>query len=93
MFSSAVSVGSRLKNWKMNPTWCRRRSVRRLSERFVTSVPAIATVPEVGLSRPAMMCMSVDLPDPDGPITAANWPGTISRVIPRRASTAASPSP
>ena len=48
-----------------------------MSERFVTSVPAIATVPEVGLSRPAMMCMSVDLPDPDGPITAANWPGTI----------------
>ena len=29
----------------------------------------------VGLSRPARMCMSVDLPEPDGPITAANWPG------------------
>jgi hypothetical protein len=93
MFSSAVSIGRRLKNWKMNPTWWRRSRVRRLSERFVMSVPAISTVPSVGLSRPARMCMSVDLPEPDGPITAANWPGTMSSVTPRRASTAASPSP
>ena len=75
MFSSAVSIGSRLKNWKMNPMWSRRSSVRRLSERFVMSVPAISTMPAVGLSRPARMCISVDLPEPDGPITAANWPG------------------
>jgi hypothetical protein len=27
MFSSAVSIGSRLKNWKMKPTWSRRNLV------------------------------------------------------------------
>ena len=32
----------------------------------VISFPAIVTVPEVGLSSPARMCISVDLPDPDG---------------------------
>ena len=42
------------------------------------SCPAIVTVPAVGLSRPARMCISVDLPEPDGPITAVNWPVGIS---------------
>ena len=27
MFSTAVSVGSRLKNWKMKPMWSRRNLV------------------------------------------------------------------
>ncbi len=40
----------------------------------VISVPAIVTVPLVGLSSPARMCMSVDLPEPDGPMTATRWP-------------------
>ena len=39
------------------------------------------------------MFMSVDFPDPDGPMTAANWPFGKSTVTPRRASTAASPAP
>ena len=30
--------------------------------------------PAVGLSRPARMCISVDLPEPDGPITAVSSP-------------------
>ena len=30
--------------------------------------------PDVGASSPAMQCISVDLPDPDGPITAVNRP-------------------
>ena len=34
------------------------------------STPATVTSPEVGWSRPARMCMSVDLPEPDGPMTA-----------------------
>ena len=34
----------------------------------------IFTEPSVGLSRPARMCISVDLPDPDGPITAVSLP-------------------
>jgi hypothetical protein len=37
--------------------------------------------------------MSVDLPDPDGPTIAVSSPVGNVRLTPRRASTAASPSP
>ena len=50
-------------------------------------------LPDVGLSSPARMCMSVDLPEPDGPITAVSWPVGTSSETPRSASTAVSPSP
>ena len=93
MFSSAVSIGSRLKNWKMKPMWRRRSMVRAVSERPVTSVSPIQTSPAVGWSRPARMCMSVDLPEPEGPITATSSPSATSSVTPRRASTAVSPMP
>ena len=33
------------------------------------------------------MCMKVDLPDPDGPVTATNWPAWMSSVTPRNART------
>src|SRR5581483_6978308 len=59
----------------------------------VISVPAISTVPVVGLSRPARMCISVDLPEPDGPMTAVSLPASMSSETPRSASTAVSPSP
>ena len=55
--------------------------------------PAIATDPLVGRSRPASRCISVDLPEPDGPMTATKRPLGTSSVTPRSASTAASPSP
>jgi len=29
---------------------------------------------------------SVDLPEPDGPISAVKWPGRTSKLIPRRTS-------
>ncbi len=93
MFSSAVSIGSRLKNWKTKPMWRRRSFVRSESFRFVISVPETETLPDVGLSRPARMCISVDLPEPDGPITAVSLPLSTSSEIPRSASTAVSPSP
>jgi len=86
-------MGRRLKNWKTKPMWSRRRRVSFASFSEVISVPAIVTVPEVGLSRPARMCMRVDLPEPDGPITATSCPERTSRSTPRRASTAVSPSP
>ena len=38
-----------------------------------------------------MRCMNVDLPDPDGPITATNSPRPMSRLTPRRAFTVKSP--
>ena len=57
------------------------------------AVLAMVTSPEVGLSRPARMCIRVDLPEPEGPITALSWPFGTSRETPRSASTAVSPSP
>jgi hypothetical protein len=40
-----------------------------------------------------MQCMSVDFPEPDGPITAVNRPCSKVTVIPARACTAACPAP
>ena len=37
------------------------------------------------------MCMNVDLPDPDGPVTATNSPGSIVSETPRSARTSCSP--
>ena len=34
-----------------------------------------------------MMCMNVDLPEPDGPVTARNSPRWTSRLTPRSACT------
>jgi hypothetical protein len=92
-FSLAVSIGSRLKNWNTKPMCSRRSFVRSLSPSAVISVPAILTVPAVGLSRPARMCMRVDLPEPDGPITAVSFPDWMSTDTPWRAWTAVSPDP
>ena len=55
--------------------------------------PAITTSPDVGLSSPARMCIRVDLPEPDGPMTATSSPGRTTSETPRSASTAVSPSP
>ena len=64
-FSSAFSIGSRLKNWKMKPMCSRRSFVRSVSLSFVMLVPRDAAPRRtVGLSRPARMCISVDFPEP-----------------------------
>ena len=44
-------------------------------------------VPALGRSRPAIRFSSVDLPLPDGPITATASPGAISRLTPSTALT------
>jgi hypothetical protein len=93
MFSSAVSIGSRLKNWKTNPTFRRRSFVSSVSFSLEIGMPAIETSPVVGWSSPAMMCMSVDLPEPDGPMIETSSALATSSVTPRSASTAVSPSP
>ena len=49
--------------------------------------------PTVGRSRPARMCISVDLPEPDGPMIALKRPRSKETDTPASASTAASPSP
>ncbi len=73
--------------------WLRLRCVSALSFMLVISSPATVTEPLVGLSRPARMCISVDLPEPDGPMTADSLPRSTSSDTPRNASTAVSPCP
>jgi hypothetical protein len=93
MFSSAVSVGSRLNAWKMKPTLSRRSRVRPLSSSVLISVSPIHARPPLRPSSPAMQCMSVDLPDPDGPMMAVNSPRRNSTSTASRATTRVSPSP
>ena len=93
MFSSAVRTGIRLKNWKTKPSLSRRSIVSSSSDSRVISTPSIQTEPPVGRSSPARMCMSVDLPEPDGPMIAVKRPRSNPSVTPSRASTAASPCP
>ena len=92
MFSSAESVGSRLKDWKTKPMCLRRRRVRSRSDMRVMSSPAMWTAPASGVSSPASRCISVDLPEPDGPITAVNWPcGHLDRDAAQRVHGASRP--
>ena len=93
MFSLAVSVGMRLKDWKMNPTSSRRTLVRALSSSVVRSVPAMYTLPDVSSSSPATQCMRVDFPDPDGPMMAVKRPVSKSTVTSSRARTSVAPAP
>ena len=93
MFSSAVSVGMRLYCWKMNPSRSRRSSVRCVLSRVDSSVSPTNAWPDVRRSRPATHCMSVLLPEPDGPMIAVKRRDGKSTVTPARACTAASPSP
>jgi hypothetical protein len=82
-----------LKNWKTKPIFWRRSTVSFLSERPVISMPSRRTVPLVGRSSPARMCIRVDLPEPEGPMIAVSRASATSSETPRRASTAVSPSP
>src|SRR5262249_34504385 len=56
-----------------------------------TSLPSRKYWPLVGRSRQPTMCMNVDLPDPDGPVTHTNSPGWTSSEAPRSAFTSMSP--
>ena len=93
MLSCALSVGSRLKDWKMKPSLSRRTRVSRLSFMAARSSPVMRIWPAVGVSRPARQCRRVDLPEPEGPMMAANSPGRMARLTPSRATTRASPWP
>ena len=51
------------------------------------------TDPSSAVSSAAQQCISVDLPDPLGPITAVNSPASRSRVTSSSATMRASPVP
>src|SRR6185436_18185583 len=83
-FSIAVSVGIRWYDWNTKPIVRRRKRASSVSPRRVTSTPSTAIEPPLGVSRPAMRPSSVDLPLPDGPVTATTSPAATSRLTPSR---------
>jgi len=58
-------------DWKTKPMVRLRRPASSVALSSRTSRPAMRRVPLVGRSRPPSRCMSVDLPEPEGPSTAA----------------------
>ncbi len=68
----AVSIGRRLKNWKMKPMWLRLRARQAVVVGSGDVGARRSTRPASGGRGPASRCMSVDLPEPDGPITAVS---------------------
>jgi hypothetical protein len=90
-FSRAVARGSSSKLWKTKPI-----SSLRMRASAPAPSPSVrrafnSYVPDVGRSRHPRMFMSVDLPEPDAPITATNSLRPISRLTPSSARTSVSP--
>src|SRR6266567_8935051 len=54
----------------------------------VTSRPAMVTVPESGVSSPAMIRSVVDFPHPEGPSSTAKRPGSAVKLTPSTAGSA-----
>src|SRR5262245_9670579 len=90
-FSSALSAGSSWNDWNTKPRVRPRSSARRSSSSANTSVPSSSTVPALGVSRPARMARSVDLPEPEAPTTATASPRVTARSISRRMTRSDSP--
>ncbi len=86
-------MGIRLKLWNTNPTWSRRTWVSSLSFNVVRSVPPMDTEPEVRESSPATQCISVDFPEPDGPMMAVKRPASKSTLTSSSARTSVSSEP
>ena len=80
MFSSAVSVGIRLNCWKTNPNERRRSSERSASRSWARSRSSKTTRPLEGRSSAPSSCSSVVFPDPLGPSSARNSPGSMLRL-------------
>ena len=87
------SEARRLNCWKTKPIRRFRTWARSSSDMALTSSPASRNVPEVGTSRQPRMCMRVDLPEPDGPMTATYSPASMVKETPRSASTSSDPVP
>ena len=75
-----------------SPSARERRSASASASSADDVVPGEAVRPDVGRSSRPTMCMNVDLPEPDGPITATNSPGSMVRSTPRSATTSSPPS-
>lgn len=62
-----------------------RDAVKAAAAYYPTFSPCTTTDPPVGRSRPEIMLSMVDLPHPEGPITATASPARISSDTPSRA--------
>ena len=80
--ASTVFQGSRASVWNMKLTPFPMPSTGR---------PPTRTLPALATSRPATRVSVVDLPQPDGPTTAQNCPGSTVRFTSRRAVNGAPP--
>ena len=86
MFSTAVSVGTRLKAWKMKPILSRRSMVSCLSLSVERSVSPMKTVPDGERVEPGeAVHQRATCPSRDGPMMAVNSPAAKSTVTPSRA--------
>ena len=83
--------GSRLKLWKTKPIRSLRMPASASGLSADTSTPSKWYSPAVGVSRQPSRFMNVDLPEPDGPMTATNSPASIVAVMPLSACTVSGP--
>ena len=74
-----LRCGSRPKCWKTIETCVRRVSQQRLVVVAVMSSPSSSTVPPVGSMSRVSSRTSVDLPDPERPMTTNTSPGATSK--------------
>src|SRR5438477_8987058 len=89
----ALVRGIRLKLWKTKPIFRSRTWARAASSSVRTSTPSRENRPRDGTSRQPTMFMSVDLPDPEGPMMATNSPRSTRRSTAVRAVTSSLPLP
>ena len=84
-FLMTVERGSRLNDWNTKPIRVARTRASSSSSSFATSTPSSRYVPDVGVSRQPSIFMSVDLPEPDGPMMHRNSPLRTASDTPRSA--------
>src|SRR3954451_25483675 len=84
--SIAHLCGKRLKDWKTMPTRRRTKFTPSVASFPVISWPSRNIRPELGGSSRLMHRSSVDLPEPEGPITQTTSPLPISKSTPRNTS-------
>src|SRR6185369_3476831 len=69
----------------MNPTFSARARFKSRTEILATSSLSSQISPELGRSRHPIRLTRVDLPEPEGPMTASHSPGATSRETSSRA--------
>lgn len=78
-FSSTLRCGKSAKCWKTMLIFCERTARRSAGASSVRSWPSKRTCPAVGSRSPFSMRSSVDLPEPESPMTTKIWPGSTEK--------------